>query len=38
MRNEELGIAEIYDTREVGLKCVRFESGEGGVADVNGRV
>ena len=38
MRNEELGIAEILDTREDGLKCVRFESGEVGVVDVHGKV
>ena len=38
MRNEELGIAEIFDTREDGLKCVRFESGEVGVVDVHGKV
>ena len=38
MSNEKLGIAEIFDTREDGLKCVRFESGEVGVVDVHGKV
>ena len=38
MSNEKSGIAEIFDTREDGLKCVRFESGEVGVVDVHGKV
>ena len=38
MSNEKLGIAEIFDTREDGLKCVRFESGEVGVVDGHGKV
>ena len=36
--SEGNGIAEIFDTREDGLKCVRFESGEVGVVDVHGKV
>ena len=32
------GIAEIFDTREDGLKCVRFESGNVGVVDKHGKV
>ena len=32
------GIAEIFDTREDGLKCVRFESGDIGVVDKHGKV
>ena len=31
-------IAEIFDTREDGLKCVRFESGQVGVVDERGEV
>ena len=27
------GIAEIFDAREDGLKCVRFESGEVGMVE-----
>ena len=38
MSNEKSGIAEIFDTREDGLKCVRFESGEVGVVDEHGKV
>ena len=38
MSNEKSGIAEIFDTREDGLKCVRFESGEVGVVDGHGKV
>ena len=38
MSNEKSGIAEIFDTREDGLKCVRFESGEVGVVDERGKV
>ena len=38
MSNEKPGIAEIFDTREDGLKCVRFESGEVGVVDGHGKV
>ena len=30
--------AGIFDTREDGLKCVRFVSGEVGVVDVHGKV
>ena len=36
MSNEKLGIAEIFDTREDGLRCVRFVSGEVGVVDEHG--
>ena len=36
--SEGNGIAEIFDTREDGLRCVRFESGEVGVVDVHGKV
>ena len=32
------GIAEIFDTREDGLRCVRFVSGEVGVVDEHGKV
>ena len=32
------GIAEIFDTREDGLRCVRFVSGEVGVVDARGGV
>ena len=32
------GIAEIFDTREDGMKCVRFESGDVGVVDKQGKV
>ena len=32
------GIVEIFDTREDGLKCVRFESGDVGVVDKHGKV
>ena len=32
------GIAEVFDTRKDGLRCVRFESGEVGVVDERGRV
>ena len=32
------GIAEVFDTRKDGLKCVRFVSGEVGVVDERGRV
>ena len=32
------GIVEIVDTREDGLRCVRFESGEVGVVEEQGRV
>ena len=32
------GIDEIFDTREDGLRCVRFVSGEVGVVDARGRV
>ena len=32
------GIAEIFDTREDGLRCVRFESGDVGVVDKQGKV
>ena len=32
------GIAEIFDTREDGLRCVRFVSGEVGVVDKHGTV
>ena len=35
---DENGIAEIFDTREDGLRCVRFVSGEVGVVDVHGKV
>ena len=36
--NMDTGIVEIFDTREDGLRCVRFESGEVGVVDVQGKV
>lgn len=36
--NVDTGIVEIFDTREDGLRCVRFESGEVGVVDVQGKV
>ena len=32
------GIAEVFDTRKDGLRCVRFESGKVGVVDERGRV
>ena len=32
------GIAEVFDTRKDGLRCVRFVSGEVGVVDERGRV
>ena len=32
------GMAEIFDTREDGLRCVRFVSGEVGVVDGHGKV
>ena len=32
------GIVEIFDTREDGLKCVRFESGDIGVVDKHVKV
>ena len=32
------GIAEIFDTRENGMKCVRFESGDVGVVDKHGQI
>ena len=32
------GIAEVFDTRKDGLRCVRFESGGVGVVDERGRV
>ena len=42
MRNKDMadrrGIAEIFDTREDGLRCVRFVSGEVGVVDARGGV
>ena len=32
------GIAEVFDTRKDGLRCVRFESGKVGVVDERGNV
>ena len=32
------GIAEIFDTREDRMKCVRFESGDVGVVDKHGKI
>lgn len=32
------GLADILDTREDGQKCVRFESGDVGVVDKQGKV
>lgn len=31
-------IAEVFDTRKDGLKCVRFESGAVGVVDERGEI
>ena len=32
------GIAEVFDTRKDGLRCVRFDSGKVGVVDERGNV
>ena len=36
--NEREGVAEVFDTRDDGLRCVRFESGAVGVVDGRGEV
>lgn len=35
---ERDGVTEVFDTRDDGLKCVRFESGAVGVVDEQGEV